>query len=70
VEVTYKRIKGKTVLEGIRYYLALKDDNDLVVMINRKHGFIDSLFRVNHTHKMAYHTTLPLLVLPEGAPHS
>jgi nucleotide-binding universal stress UspA family protein len=70
VEVTYKRIKGKTVLEGIRYYLALKDDNDLVVMINRKHGFIDSLFRVNHTHKMAYHTTLPLLVLPEGGPHS
>jgi hypothetical protein len=37
-----------------------------VVMINRKHSFIDSLFRVNHTHKMAYHTTLPLLVIPEG----
>lgn len=70
VEVTYKRIKGKTVLEGIRYYLDLKNDNDLVVMVNRKHGFVDSLFRVNHTHKMAYHTTLPLLVLPEGTPHS
>jgi len=66
VEVAYKRIKAKTVLEGIRYYLDLKGDNDLLVMINRKHTFIESLFRVNHTHKMAYHTTLPLLVLPEG----
>lgn len=66
VEVAYKRIKAKTVLEGIRYYLDLKGDNDLLVMINRKHTFIESLFRVNHTHKMAYHTTLPLLVLPEA----
>jgi nucleotide-binding universal stress UspA family protein len=66
VPASYKRIHGKTVLEGIRYYLELKGDNDLVVMINRKHSFIDSLFRVNHTHKMAYHTTLPLLVIPEG----
>jgi nucleotide-binding universal stress UspA family protein len=66
VEVTYKRIKGSSVLEGIRYYLNLKDDIDLIVMINRKHGFLDSIFRVNHTHKMAYHTSLPLLVLPEA----
>ena len=66
VEVAYKRIKAKNVLEGIRYYLDLKGDNDLLVMINRKRTFIENLFRVNHTHKMAYHTTLPLLVLPEG----
>lgn len=66
VEVTYKRIKGSSVLEGIRYYIALKGDNDMIVMINRKHGFLESLFSVNHTHKMAYHTTMPLLVLPEG----
>lgn len=66
VEVAYKRVKAKSVLEGIRYYIELKGDNDLIVMINRQHSFIDSLFRVNHTHKMAYHTTLPLLVLPEA----
>lgn len=66
VEVSYKRIRGKSVLEGIRHYIDLKGDNDLIVMINRQHGFIESLFRVNHTHKMAYHTSLPLLVLPEG----
>lgn len=66
VNVSYRRILGKTVLEGIRYYLDLKGDNDLIVMINRRHSFIESLFKVNHTHKMAYHTTLPLLVIPEG----
>ena len=54
------------ILDGIRFYIDMKGDNDLVVMINRRHSFIDSLFRVNHTHKMAYHTTLPLLVLPEA----
>ncbi len=66
VDVSYKAIRAASILEGIRYYIDMKGDNDLIVMINRKHGFIDSLFRVNHTHKMAYHTTLPLLVLPEG----
>lgn len=66
VPVSYKHIYGKTVLEGIRYYLDLKGDNDMIAMINRKHSFIDSLFRVSHTHKMAYHTSLPLLVIPEG----
>jgi len=66
VQVGYKRIVARSVLDGIRFYIDMKGDNDLVVMINRKHSFIDSLFRVNHTHKMAYHTKLPLLVLPEG----
>lgn len=67
VKAVRKRIKASSILDGIRDYIALKGDIDLVVMTNRKHSFIDSLFRVNHTHKMAYHTTLPLLVLPESA---
>jgi nucleotide-binding universal stress UspA family protein len=66
VDVAYLQIKGKTILDGIRYYLQHKGDIDLLVMINRKHSFINSLFQVNHTHKMAYHTHLPLLVLPEA----
>lgn len=66
VDVSYKRIVASSILDGIRYYIDMKGDNDLIVMINRQHSFIDSLFRVNHTHKMAYHTTLPLLVMPEA----
>lgn len=65
VDVAYLQIKGKTILDGIRHYLHQKADIDLLVMINRKHSFVESLFQVNHTHKMAYHTHLPLLVLPE-----
>ncbi len=66
VSASYKRIVAGSILDGIRYYIDMKGDNDLVVMVNRRHSFIDSLFRVNHTHKMAYHTSLPLLVLPEA----
>ena len=66
VDCTYKRIIAKDILAGIKYYMDRKGDNDMVAMVYREHSFIETIFGMNHTHEMAYHTTVPLLVLPEG----
>lgn len=66
VDCTYKRIVAKDILEGIKFYMDKKTDNDIVAMVYREHSFIETIFGMNHAHEMAYHTTVPLLVLPEG----
>ncbi|TNF24433.1 MAG: universal stress protein [Bacteroidetes bacterium] len=66
VDCTYKRIVASDLLSGIKYYMDKKGDNDMVAMVYREHSFIETIFGMNHTHEMAYHTTVPLLVLPEG----
>lgn len=66
VDCTYKRIVANDILSGIKYYMDKKEDNDMVAMVYREHSFIETIFGMNHTHEMAYHTTVPLLVLPEG----
>ncbi len=66
VDCTYKRIVAKDILTGIKFYMDKKSDNDMVAMVYREHTFIETIFGMNHTHEMAYHSTVPLLVLPEG----
>ena len=39
---------------------------DMVTMIPHKHGFADALFHGSNTRKMAFHSHVPLLVLPLG----
>ncbi|HET6228214.1 MAG TPA: universal stress protein [Bacteroidia bacterium] len=38
---------------------------DLIVMIPHKHSFLERLFKESHTKKIAFHTNIPLLTLPE-----
>ncbi|MCB0755279.1 MAG: universal stress protein [Flavobacteriales bacterium] len=66
VDCTYKRIVASDFLTGIKFYMDKKGDNDMVAMVYREHSFIETIFGLNHTHEMAYHTTVPLLVLPES----
>ena len=66
VDCTYKRIVAPDVLAGIKYYMDKKEDNDMVAMVYRTHTFVETIFGMNYTHEMAYHTTVPLLVLPES----
>ena len=41
-------------------------NTDLLVMIPHKHSFLTRLFKESHTRKIAFHTTVPLLTLPES----
>jgi nucleotide-binding universal stress UspA family protein len=63
VEHSFKIIRHKTVSDGLQYYIKLKSDNDLVVMVKRHHGMLEELFMKNHTREMVFHTHLPLLVI-------
>lgn len=38
---------------------------DLIAMIPHKHNFLERLFKETHTKKIAFHTNIPLLTLPE-----
>jgi nucleotide-binding universal stress UspA family protein len=42
-----------------------KHSTDLIAIIPHKHSFIKSLFNESHTKKLAFHTNIPLLVIPE-----
>jgi len=66
VKCSYRRVRASDFLSGIKHYMDKHPDNDMVVMVYREHSFIETIFGMNHTHEMAYHTTIPLLVLPEN----
>ena len=40
-------------------------DIDLIAMIPHKHNFLERLFKESHTKKIAFHTNIPLLTLPD-----
>ena len=65
VKHAFKIIRHKSVLSGIQYYIDLKRDNQLLVMVKREHGMLEDMFMKNHTREMVFHTHLPLLVIGE-----
>lgn len=62
------------------YYRVVKSDNperglewlcehghvDMLAMVHRGHNILEKIFTGSHTQKMAGHSTIPLLVIPEG----
>jgi nucleotide-binding universal stress UspA family protein len=65
VRYSYKLIRRSDVVDGINYYIDLKGDNDMLVVLSREHGLLERMFKPSHTHKLAYHTSLPLLILKD-----
>lgn len=63
IKHSFKKIKWDSITGGIRYYLELKADNDLLVMVRKKSGFMSRLFRQDHTYEFACNPVVPLLVL-------
>lgn len=48
----------------INEYIA-RLETDLLVMIPRKHNFLEQLFDRSHTRALAFHTRIPLLSIPD-----
>jgi nucleotide-binding universal stress UspA family protein len=63
VNLKFKIIYHDNALDGINYYIRRKSDNDLIVLIKRKHSLYEKLFRTNHTKNMVFHSNIPLLIL-------
>lgn len=54
--------KNSEVIEGINDFVAVHDA-DMVVMVPRKHNFVERIFREPTVNKMAFHSKVPLLAL-------
>ena len=66
VKCEHKLIRNSDVIDGINNYIRKKGDNDLVIMVRRKHHLINRVFGPNFTHKMLQKTEIPLLILKEN----
>jgi nucleotide-binding universal stress UspA family protein len=59
---TFHEIQSDDVVDGINQFV--EDSKiDLVVMVPRKHSFLNKLFKEPNTVKMAFHSKVPLLAL-------
>jgi nucleotide-binding universal stress UspA family protein len=64
IEHHYTIINAENVEQAI-VKEAAKEGADIVAAINKRYGFFEGIFHRSMTSKLAYHTTLPLLVLHE-----
>lgn len=51
-------------LDGINEYVEAKHI-DAIITVPRKHSFLSQLFKTSHTKKLAYHSTVPIIAIPE-----
>lgn len=53
---------NENIEEGIQDYVE-QFAPGMLVMVHKKHGFLDRLFGESHTQKVAFHTQIPLLAM-------
>ncbi|MEC7263717.1 MAG: universal stress protein [Bacteroidota bacterium] len=63
-DVVYIDSSGEYMPNVIHSYIE-KNQIDLVVMMNRKHTFLEQLLLKHHVDVMGYHSQIPFLVLPD-----
>jgi nucleotide-binding universal stress UspA family protein len=63
---SFKHIFRSTISKGIEYYLKLKGDHDLLVLVKREKGFMGRTFSKDHALEFGLHPTLPVLILDEN----
>jgi nucleotide-binding universal stress UspA family protein len=61
---TYHFIDHSDTVAGITHF-AQDRDASLIMVIPKSHGFFEGLFHRSVTQKLAYHTSIPLLVMHE-----
>jgi nucleotide-binding universal stress UspA family protein len=66
VVVHFKRIIASDVTSGLKSYLMDKADVDVLAMVYRQHSILESIWKEDRTHQMAFDTHIPLLVLRAG----
>lgn len=64
VDIEFTILRNENVEKAITDE-AVKEKADIVAAITRRYGFFEGLFHRSMTSRLAYHSTLPLLVLHE-----
>jgi nucleotide-binding universal stress UspA family protein len=62
-QIYYRIIKQDKIESGLDW-LCEHSQIDMLVMVHRKHDFLDSILKDSHAKKMADHITIPLLIFP------
>ena len=61
---SYNFIENDDLIEGINHFAEV-NEIDLIVMLPHKHKLLEQIFKSSNTKKMAFHTHIPLLALPD-----
>jgi len=64
IKLSYHTIEGENIAECINDF-ATTYNADIIVNIPRKHSFLDMITHESNTKKLAFHTHIPLLALPD-----
>lgn len=57
-------LRSYDFLEGISSFVETRNI-DAIITVPRKHSFLSQLFVTSHTKKLAYHSTVPIVAVPE-----
>lgn len=60
----YHYIRQHDVEQAINLF-ALQNNSDCIITVPHKHSFFSTLFGAGHTKKLAYHSVVPVLTIPE-----
>jgi nucleotide-binding universal stress UspA family protein len=58
----YYIAKNKNFVEAVNTFVTT-NEIDLIITIARKHGFFENLFKESHTKMLAFHSTVPVMVI-------
>ena len=64
---SFHHTENEDTVEGIMEF-ALANQASMIILIPKNQGFLEGLFHRSVTKKLAYHSSIPLLVLHENKP--
>ena len=63
-EPQYYFVKGENFTETINQF-AVENNSDLIIVIPKKHGLFESIFKRSHTKALAFHSHIPIMTIHE-----
>lgn len=61
----YSFLRSFDFVDGINTFIESREI-DAIITSPRKHGIISQLFKTSHTKKLAYHSTVPIIAIPNA----
>jgi nucleotide-binding universal stress UspA family protein len=60
----YHFLQGKVFTDAINQF-ALDNNSDLIIVIPKKHGLFEGIFKRSHTKALAFHSHIPIMTIHE-----
>jgi len=60
----YHFIQGKDFTDAINQFV-VDNNSDLIIVIPKKHGFLEGIFKRSHTKALAFHSHIPIMSIHE-----